>query len=266
MNVNTSDIMITSLETVTSFNIVTGEFRFTLDDLKNFDIAQSQEKTDITGKQGRKIGSLKRNKAVKISGPSGIISTGLMELQTGSAMETNKDTDILWTDYLDVKDNKATLTGVAMGEEGSEIKSLHVRLSNGMASAPLTQAATASAGKFAYDPGTREITFADKEIEDGTENLVVFYKREVTGSYHENMSDSYSETCVLYVDAIGEDTCGKQYYIQFYIPKADFEGNFNFSMGDSPTEQTFEAESLAGTCGTRGIYWTMTIFGVTNAK
>ena len=49
MNIN--DITITSLETINAFDIVTGAFKFTLDELQNATIAQTQEKTDITGKQ-----------------------------------------------------------------------------------------------------------------------------------------------------------------------------------------------------------------------
>ena len=51
MNIN--DITITSLETINAFDIATGAFKFTLDELQNATIAQTQEKTDITGKQGR---------------------------------------------------------------------------------------------------------------------------------------------------------------------------------------------------------------------
>ena len=69
MNIN--DITITSLETINAFDIVTGAFKFTLDELQNATIAQTQEKTDITGKQGRKLNSLKKNKAVTISQWSG---------------------------------------------------------------------------------------------------------------------------------------------------------------------------------------------------
>ena len=51
---NIQDITITSLETITAFDITTGNFMFVLDELQNATISQTQEKTDITGKQGRK--------------------------------------------------------------------------------------------------------------------------------------------------------------------------------------------------------------------
>ena len=50
------------------------------------------------------------------------------------------------------------------------------------------------------------------------------------------------------------------YRIQFYIPKADFNGEFSFEMGDNQTVHAFEAESLSGACGTSGALWTYTIF------
>ena len=99
MNIN--DITITSLETINAFDIVTGAYKFTLDELQNATIAQTQERVDITGKQGRKLNSLKRNKAVTISGTNGLVSGGLLELQVGGEFE-NKVTTVMWTDYLTV--------------------------------------------------------------------------------------------------------------------------------------------------------------------
>lgn len=104
MNIN--DITFTSIEVITAFDIATGDYKFTLDELQNATIAQSQEETEITGKQGRKLSTLKKNKSVTISGTNGLVSGGLMELQTGSAFK-NKTTEVLWTDYLTVNSNAA---------------------------------------------------------------------------------------------------------------------------------------------------------------
>ena len=79
MNIN--DITITSLETINAFDFVSGEYKFTLDELQNAKIANTQEKTDITGKGGRKLSSLKKNKAVVVSGTNGLVSGGLLEVQ-----------------------------------------------------------------------------------------------------------------------------------------------------------------------------------------
>ncbi len=260
MNIN--DITITSLETITAFDIVTGNYKFTLDELQTASLAQSQESTEITGKAGRKLATLKRNKAVTVSGTNGLVSGGLLEMQTGGKFE-NKATEVLWTDYLTVKSSAANTQWKAVGTTGAEIEALYVRNADGTLGAELEQAATAAAGKFTYDPSTKALGF-HTDIADGSE-VVVYYKRKITADVLENESDNYSGKCALYIDALGEDKCANVYRIQFFIPKADFSGEFSFEMGDNQTVHAFEAEALAGACGAGGQLWTYTIFGANTA-
>ena len=261
MNVN--DLTITSLETIDAFDIVTGAYLFTLDELQNTTIAQTQEKTDITGKQGRKLSSLKKNKSVTISGNNGIVSGGLLELHTGGKFE-NKATEVMWTDYLIVNADTATTEYTAVGTTGNEVEAVHIKNTDGTLGETLTQDATAGNGKFAYDPATKTLTFAEDAIADGTE-IIVFYKRKIQASVLNNMSDTYSGKCALYINATCEDKCANIYRMQFYIPKADFNGDFSFEMGENQTVHAFEAESLAGAgCGYHsqsGQLWTYTVFG-----
>lgn len=260
---NIADITITSLETVTAFDITTGAYKFVLDELQSATIAQSQEKTDITGKQGRKLATLKRNKAVTISGTNGLVSHGLMELQTGSEF-ANKATKVMWTDYLTVDTTNGTKTKyTAVGTSGAEIVALFIRNSNGTLGTQLTQDSSAAAGKFAYAPGTKALTF-HTDVENGTE-IVVYYERNITADVLADDSGSYSGKCTLYIDALGEDRCANVYHIQFYVPKADFNGDFSFEMGDNQTVHAFEAEALGGACGADGQFFTYTVFGVDTA-
>lgn len=260
MNIN--DITITSLETITAFDIVTGNYKFTLDELQTASLAQSQESTEITGKAGRKLATLKRNKAVTVSGTNGLVSGGLLEMQTGGKFE-NKATEVLWTDYLTVKSSAANTQWKAVGTTGAEIEALYVRNADGTLGAELEQAANAAAGKFTYDPSTKALGF-HTDVADGSE-VVVYYKRKITADVLENESDNYSGKCALYIDALGEDKCANVYRIQFFIPKADFSGEFSFEMGDNQTVHAFEAEALAGACGAGGQLWTYTIFGANTA-
>lgn len=261
MNIN--DITITSLETITAFDIVTGSYKFTLDELQSATVAQSQESTEITGKAGRKLATLKRNKAVTISGTNGLVSGGLLEMQTGGTFN-NKATEVLWTDYLTVASAKAETQWKAIGTVGAEIEALYIRnTSNGTLGVELEQDATAAAGKFAYDPATKELSFFT-DVVDGTE-IVVYYKRKVQADVLENDSGTYSDKCTLFIDALGEDKCSNVYRIQFYIPKSDFSGEFSFEMGDNQTVHAFEAEALAGACGAGGLLWTFTVFGANTA-
>lgn len=262
MNIN--DITITSLETITAFDITTGAYLFTLDELQNATIAQSQEKTDITGKQGRKLATLKRNKAVTISGTNGIVSHGLLELQTGSNFE-NKATEVMWTDYITVGAGHAATTAyTAFGTAGAEIIAMYVKNNDdGTLGTKLEQAAEAAAGKFAYDPKTKKLTF-HTDIADGTE-VVAYYKRKITANTLADMSDKYSGKCVLYIDALAEDRCANVYRLQIHVPKADFDGEFSLEMGDNQTVHEFSADALGGACGAGAVFFNYTLFGANTA-
>lgn len=259
---NIKDITITSLETISAFDLVTGNYRFTLDELQNATIANTQESTEITGKGGRKLSNLKRNKAVTISGTNGLVSGGLLEAQTGGKFE-NKATEVMWTDYRTVSSNKTATRYKAIGTTGAEIEALFIRNADGSVGEELVQASKAEPGKFTYTPETKALTF-HTDVADGTE-VIVYYKRRIKADVLDNESDVYSEKCTLYIDAFGEDKCGNVYRIQFFIPKADFSGEFSLEMGENQTAHAFEAESLAGACGAGGSLWTYTVFGVNTA-
>lgn len=259
MTVN--DITITSLETITAYNIATGAHRFTLDELQNARIGNTEDKVDILGKSGRKLNSLKRSKAVTISGSNGLISSGLLEAQIGGSFESKNSTPVEWKDYLTIKSDKAATDYKAVGTLGAEIIEVYIKNNNETRGERLIQGEAAGSGTFTYDPTTKGLAFEADKYDDGTE-IIVYYMRNIAADVLTNQSDVYSDKCKLYVDAFGEDTCNKVYRIQFYIPSADFNGNFDFEMGDSQTIHAFEAESMSTGCGIgRGLLWTYTVFG-----
>lgn len=253
-----NDLAITSLETITAFDVTTGSYIFTLDELQNASIAQAQETTDITGKQGRVISTLKKNKTVTVSGTNGLVSGGLLETQTGGTF-ANKATEVLWADYLTVASNEATTSYKAIGTAGAEIEALYIKNSDGTLGTKLEQAATAAAGKFAYAPATKKLTF-HTDVAAGSE-VIVYYKRKITADVLDNEASTYSGKLTLYIDALAEDKCGNIYRVQFYIPKADFSGEFTLELGDNQTTHAFEAKALAGGCGGNGQLWSYTVFG-----
>jgi hypothetical protein len=253
------DLAITGIETIDLFGLITGDYLFTLDELQDATISQTQDKNDVTGKGGRKITSLKRNKAVTVSGTSGLVSSGLLELQTGGDFE-EKDTEILWTETLTVSSDAATTKYKAVGTTGNEIGVIYVKDKNEIAYKKIEQDSEVKAGKFTYTPSTKAIAFNTGEVPDNTE-IVVKYKRKVTAPVLENLSDVYSKQCTMYVNALAEDKCGNVYRVQYYIPKADFSGEFEQAFGDDQTTHAFEAEALAGACGAGGKLWSYTIFG-----
>ena len=253
------DIVITSLETITAFDITTGSYLFTLDELQSASIAQGQEKVDITGKQGRKLSSMKRNKTMTISGSNGMLSCGLVELQTGSKFST-KETEVMWTDFLTVDDdNQAKTSYKGIGTAGAEIVELYILETVGTVRTSLVQDSTVAAGKFTYDPSTKVLQF-HTDVAEGTQ-IAVYYKRKISADVLSNMSDTYSGKCELFVDCIGEDKCANLYHVQFHIPKADFNGEFTLDFGDDQSVHNFEAEGLSGACGAGSVYWDMIVFG-----
>ena len=261
---NVNDITITSLDIITAYSLA-GVPRFILDELQDAQISNTQEKEDIIGKAGRKLNSLKRNKAVTVSGTNGMLSAGMLEAQTGSAFEHKSAAPVEWSESLAITDDAAATTYKAVGTEGAEITALYIKDSAGAASTQLTQDATAADGKFAYDPATKALTFHTGDYDDGTE-IIVFYTRNVEADVLSNDSQKYSEKLRLIIDATAEDKCSNVFHLQIEIPKADFNGDFDIQMGDSQATHAFEAESLVnasacGGVGRGGNLWTWTIFG-----
>lgn len=258
--VNVADLAITSLETVQVYDLQTGAYKFTLDELQTASIAQNEETTDITGKRGRRITTLKRNKTVTISGTNGLVSAGLLELQTGSEF-VNGNAKVAWVDYItaDAAD-EATTSYKAVGTAGAEITGLFVENADGTLGTEFVQASSAAAGKFTYAPGTKKITFNTGEVAQGTK-LVAFYERTIVADVLSNDVDTYSAKAKIYIDALAEDKCGNVFRVQIFVPKADFIGNFTLEMGDNQTVHNFEINALAGGCGDDDDLFKITIFG-----
>lgn len=251
------DLTITSLETITAFALNTGSYLFTLDELQNASIANTEEKVDITGKQGRKLNTLKRNKAATVSGANGMLSGGLLELQTGGTFNEG-NTEVMWRDFLTITSNAAETKYKAIGTRGAEIMELYILTTDGTAQVELEQAANAAEGKFAYNPSTKVLSFSG--LEDGTE-IAVLYKRKISAEVLTNDSGVYSKKCELYIDAIGEDKCSNIYHVQFHFPKVDFSGEFTIDLGDDQVVHNFEADCLSGACGSGGKFWDLIVFG-----
>ena len=254
-----ADLAITSLEKITAFKASDGAYLFTLDELQNATISQSQESTDITGKAGRKLSTLKRNKTFTISASNGLISTGLLAAQTGGDINSG-NANINWSEELVVNNsNQATTTYTAVGTAGSEIKHLYIKNSDGTLGTELVQDSSAAAGKFAYTPGTKKLTF-HTDVTNGTEVFVI-YDRAVSAEQLVVDDDIADVKAEIFVDAIAEDKCANQFRVQLHVPKADISAEFSLDMGDNQAIHSFEAQALAGKCGASGNFWTWTVFG-----
>lgn len=257
--VKLNDLSLTSLDLITCYYLNGGGVRFTLDEPQNAAINNTQENTNLTGLNGRIIGTLKRNKAVEVTGTNGMLSIGLIGAETGSGVTSDAAT-VKVVDHLTVADGKATTRFKAVGTAGAEILTLWTKTSQGLKASELTQDATATAGKFAYDPSTKEISF-HTDIADGTQ-IVCWYNRKITAdAIISNKGDTYSEKVEMTIDATAEDRCHNVYHAQFQIPYADFNGNFNINLGGDQAVSEFTAVSLPSVCGGEQTYWNLIVFG-----
>lgn len=254
------DLIPISTETIMGFEPDTGDLIFILDELQNAEVSQGQETQDITGKRGRKLGTIKRNKTVSVSATNGLVSGGLMSLQTGGDFSSEERAKITWVETVTVGSDHTALTSFkAVGAAGQEIITANIRNDDGTLGDLLEQADAADDGKFTYAPTTKTLTFDDGLAAD-TE-IVVVYLREVKAAVLANDSDTYSRKVHLVVDQLAEDKCANVFRVQWDFPLADVSGEFSLSMGDNQTVHEFSADAVAGACGSAGRYFTYTVFG-----
>ena len=244
---------ITGLDRIHAYFRDTGKGAFYLTELQDTTISNTEDTVDITGKGGRVLKQLKRNKAVSITGTSALISGDLMAVQTGSEQEYGTVT-VRYPDIIDVTAamvtaGKVTTAFVAAGTAGAEIVDVRVLSDNGgLVKNTWTQASTAAAGKYAYDPATKELTLPTDSTITAGQKLVVMYDYETTGAKVVNNSDVFGKTVKLVIDCTAEDACDKEYRCQFVIYRAQFSGEFDFELGSDQTLQNFTANSLVDTC------------------
>lgn len=256
MAVDVSKLIITEVAQITAFNNA-GELEFIMDEVQNGTINNTQEKSDVQGRNGRKLASLKKNKAVTVSATNGVLVGGALAAQTGTEVEQGTF-NVRITDVMTVNSNKCTTSKTAVGVTGAEIGTVYIKNANGSLGEKLEQDSAAAAGKFAYDPTTKELTVDG--IADGTE-LVAFYDVEVESARISNDSEKYSKVLKLYIDVVLQDNCDVEYAGQVIIQRADVSGEFELSLGGDNFAHSFEAESLAGGCTGSTNLWDLIVYG-----
>lgn len=258
MAIDVNKLTITQIDQITCFNNA-NELEFIMDEIQEGSISNTQEKVDITGKGGRKISSLKKNKGVTVSATNGLLVGGALAAQTGSEVEQGTF-KVRVTDIIVVNGDSAVTAQEAVGTVGAEIGTLYKKNANGSLGEKLVQvASTPATGEFAYEPATKALTFFAGDLVDGSE-VVAFYDVEVESAKISNDSETYSKTLKMYIDVTAQDNCDNQYHGQFIIQRADFNGEFDLTMGGDPTVHAIEAESLAGGCTGSTNLWDFIVY------
>ena len=259
---NIDKFTITSYDQITGFDRANVSLDMILDELSDFKLSQEEEKNDITGKGGRVIGSLKKNKKVTGSGTNGMLSGGALAAMLGSDIEDGEFI-IRYTDPITVSSNKGVTAETAIGTVGNEIGTIYVRDENKAyisGGKKLIQTSTTPAtGEFSYDPETKEITFFAGDVADGTE-VIAFYDAKVTGKKISNDADKYSKTSQLFIDVTCQDGCDNLFHGQYIIDRADFNGTFDVQGGSDPSTLGFEFTSLPNLCTGKSNLWDFILF------
>ena len=264
---NTTNLILVSIDAGTFWEKT--RLVCSLDDLQNVSLQNNEETTDITGKNGRKIASLKQNKTVTITGANGVINQGLMSAQTGGDFLYTEDYPVSWSESIRVTNpSNIQTTFKAEGFAGQEIRTI-VRESNGGnidTIHPFKQVASnPGEDEFTYDPVTKQLVFG-AEPEAG-ELLRVFYTRKVAATHVDNPADKFSIEGYAVFDCTARDLCNNYYRSQLVIPRAELTGNFTVDIGNDQTLHNFEINALASVSncdanidGMASIYWNFIVF------
>lgn len=261
---NIDKFTITSYDQITGFDRTNGSLEMILDELSDFTLSHEEEKTDITGKGGRVISSLKKNKKVTGKGTNGMLSGGALAAMLGAEIEEGEENIVRYTDTIVVTSNKGSTSMVATGTTGNEIGTIYVRDANSAyisGGKKLTQSTGVDlkTGEFSYNPETKEVTFFTGDVADGTE-VIAFYDTKVTGKKITNDSNNYSKTLQVFIDVTCQDGCDNLFHGQFIIDRADFSGTFDIAGGSDPATQGFEFTSMPNLCTGKSDLWNFVLF------
>lgn len=244
---------ITSLDRIHAYSRTNKKGEMLLTELQSTTISNTEDTVDITGKGGRLLKQIKRNKAVSVTGVSALISGDLMAAQTGSSQTYGiyavRYPDIITVTAEMITAGKVTTEFTAIGTAGSEIVDLRVLSDNGgLIPNTYSQASTAAEGKYAYNPANKELSLPTDMVLTAGQKIVVMYDYNATGGRVANTSDIFGKTLYLVIDCTGVDACDNEYKCQFVIYRAQFSGEFDLELGGDQTVQNFTANSLVDTC------------------
>ena len=247
---------INQVDKMTGYRRSDNAVEFILRELQNVKLSNTENKSELKGKNGNIIKVLMKDKGLTISGASGWLSGGLMAAQTGSEVE--EGTHVIR--YPDIKTAEKTGSGasakytVTLDYAPLDGKICDVRVMTDVGSLIIndwTQSATAEAGDktYSYDSSTKKLTLPKTFTEDNGLKIGVFYDTEVTGVKISNRSDKHGLPMFVTIDCTCTDPCDKfEYHGQFIMKRVQFTGQFDIDMGGDSVVHNFEGTTMPDTC------------------
>lgn len=237
---------ITSVETIENYSRTDDTCLNILDEIKSFTLSNSEDSSDVTGKNGNVLFTLKKNKAVEGSGSSGYLSGSLMSLQTGSDPTSGKvkfrKREVI---SFNAGENSVVTAETAVGTAGAEILSVLITVDD--VTTKYTQATVADGTHFSYATGTKTLSLPTTISDAGTIEVVYDYEKD--GATVGNSADTYGKTTHTFINCLGKNTCDETYFIQLEIYRCDWNANFDLDMGGDGVEHPFQFKSLVDKCG-----------------
>ena len=244
---------ISSIDSIVGFDIATKECLFILDEIQDATLEGDAEVIWATGREGRRLSALKRNKTCSISANNGFIVGGLLAQTIGDANPvTDVDNPTIRMPAFEriqvATAGEVQTAFTAVGTTGNEIGWIYMANRDGSQGRKFTQAAAASAETFAYDPATRMITLPTGVFQVG-DVVIVFYEYLTRGRKYSNRSDAYAQDAYLVCDIMVKDVCdGTMQHSKLVMPRVTISDTFSFTFGSEMAVQAFSAEATASIC------------------
>lgn len=272
MSVETDKLIITEVLGATGLNS-DGTVGFLIDEIDDLTIANTEGKEAVTGKGGKTLLNIKKDKKTIVTLINKAYSMSVMEYQTGGTLKnglTNEGekTRIRFPEGIEIKvADKATISHKAVGTIGNEIAEIFLMNADGSLGKKFTQSATLATGKFTFTPATKTIEFFAGEVPFNSD-ITVYYDRDIMMKSLNNPIENYSKSCPMWIDVLCKDTCQKVYWGRYIFAMAEFDGNFDIKAGSTIGTQSISFESLppSGKCPgvvvTGKNLWDFQVFGV----
>ena len=243
--------------------VSTDKLTVQLNDLSECNLETNEELVYSSGGAGNSyITSHSHSKRLTGTAMAATFYNDMMGLILGKDVLTG-ETTLPWVDTITVTDDEAITTYTAIGEEGSEIKSLYIYNADGSFGQEYTQDALVEAEKFTYTPGTKTLTFNTGDIANGT-IIIVDYDVTSGSSTHTLTSDvdKFSKIVKIELISLVQDACtGVEYPAIITVPRAKLQGEVSLSTsaaGD-PAMMNVSFEGLKASCVDNRL-WDMKIF------
>lgn len=232
-----------------------GQCLFILDELQDATLSGEAEVIWQTGREGRRLSALKRNKTCTIEANNGFIVGGLLAQQIGDfhVQRSTAANPIRMPAFerlpvvIDSGDATVTLPNAPITGTLT-----HIYVANRDGSQGARIAANGTDG-FTLTGTTIELP---DTIPGGggawttDHRIIAFYDFETQGRRYVNRSDQYAQDVRLVCDIVVKDVCtGALQHSKLVMPRASISDTFSFAFGSDPAVQAFTAEAIASVCG-----------------